>query len=192
MKAIYVACCGVCPYRTTNGTKSSCSMTTLDVTKSLKSLSKNCPLPNSTDKVPQKKKDVAPKFDESEMELVFATYDLYRMMLPTLKQFDVDAFSKSQIHQVYQTIRKIGGVEDEGVIKELFMKTSKSDFLMGKKGMWKADFNWLLRPARMGEMLNANKVLNGNYDNKPYYKNTSAFQDARRDYKNNTVDIATF
>ena len=42
---------------------------------------------------------------------------------------------------------------------ELFRKTAASDFLSGRKGEWKATFDWILKPA------NLTKIIEGNYDN---------------------------
>ena len=44
-------------------------------------------------------------------------------------------------------------------LTELFRKTAASDFLCGKKGGWKASFDWILKPA------NLTKILEGNFDN---------------------------
>lgn len=43
----------------------------------------------------------------------------------------------------------------------LFEKAGHSDFLMGRTGGWKADFDWLLQPD------NLTRVLEGRYDNAP-------------------------
>lgn len=43
---------------------------------------------------------------------------------------------------------------------QFFNDVSESDFLMGRRGEWSADFTWLVRSTNM------TKVLNGNYINK--------------------------
>lgn len=48
---------------------------------------------------------------------------------------------------------------DEKGFEGLFEKVARSDFLMGKTGSWKADFDWLLKPD------NLTRVLEGRYDN---------------------------
>ena len=46
------------------------------------------------------------------------------------------------------------------IFEELFTKAESSDFLKGKKGKWKANFDWLINCNNMV------KVLEGNYENK--------------------------
>lgn len=42
----------------------------------------------------------------------------------------------------------------------LFKKAEASDFLTGRSGAWKANFDWIIKPS------NVPKILEGNYDNK--------------------------
>lgn len=56
---------------------------------------------------------------------------------------------------IKSALKRLG---QEGLI-ELFRKTAASDFLCGKKGGWKASFDWILKPA------NLTKILEGNFDN---------------------------
>lgn len=56
---------------------------------------------------------------------------------------------------ISSALKRLG---DEG-LTELFRKTAASDFLSGRKGEWKATFDWILKPA------NLTKIIEGNYDN---------------------------
>lgn len=46
------------------------------------------------------------------------------------------------------------------VILEVFNRAENSDFLSGRKGNWRANFDWLMKPANFA------KVLEGNYNDK--------------------------
>ncbi len=54
--------------------------------------------------------------------------------------------------------------DDQAWWIEYWQKIEKSDFLTGRKGTWKAGFDWLLKPSNMA------KVIEGNYDNHYEYK----------------------
>lgn len=56
---------------------------------------------------------------------------------------------------IKSALKRLG---QEGLI-ELFRRTAASAFLCGKKGGWKASFDWILKPA------NLTKILEGNFDN---------------------------
>ena len=57
--------------------------------------------------------------------------------------------------------------------REVFEKAEASDFLSGRSGRWRADFDWLLKSA------NWQKVLEGNYDNRGRPKQQDAVDSLR-------------
>ena len=44
--------------------------------------------------------------------------------------------------------------------EDLFKKAEESDFLTGRSGQWKANFDWVIKPS------NVTKIMEGNYTNK--------------------------
>ncbi len=58
-----------------------------------------------------------------------------------------------------QAIKKALPYLDGKGFEALFQKAAQSDFLSGRKGSWKASFDWLLEPD------NLTRVLEGRYDN---------------------------
>ena len=60
-----------------------------------------------------------------------------------------------------KAIKKALPYLNEKGFEGLFEKAGHSDFLMGRTGGWKADFDWLLQPD------NLTRVLEGRYDNAP-------------------------
>lgn len=55
-------------------------------------------------------------------------------------------------------VEALGELGSEG-LTGLFRKVSQSDFLCGRKGSWKATFDWILTPEHI------TRILEGNYDN---------------------------
>lgn len=79
---------------------------------------------------------------------------LYRQHCPSLPDVRIlNEKRKKSVHALLQTF----SVED---VIEGFKKAEESDFLKGKRGDWKADFEFLVNKNNM------TKVLEGKYDNK--------------------------
>lgn len=62
----------------------------------------------------------------------------------------------------------------------LLAKIEDSDFLTGRNGTWKANFDWVMNPTNIA------KVIDGNYDNhqangKPTYKSGNVFLDIAKE-----------
>lgn len=68
------------------------------------------------------------------------------------KVIDISAPRKKAIGSALKKLGKEG-------LTELFQKTAASDFLCGKKGGWKASFDWIMKPE------NLTKIIEGNFDN---------------------------
>ncbi len=66
----------------------------------------------------------------------------------------VTAISQTRKKKIQNADIRLGGE-----FTEFFRKIESSDFLTGKKGKWKASFDWVLKPE------NLIKILEGNYDN---------------------------
>ncbi len=58
--------------------------------------------------------------------------------------------------------------------EEVFRLTEESDFLSGRKGKWKAGFDWLINENNMI------KVLEGNYNNRKEQENDAGYHAAER------------
>jgi len=65
--------------------------------------------------------------------------------------------------------------------EQLFEKVASSDFLLGRKGDWRSDFDWILKPE------NIVKILEGNYDNKRS-KATENYSDPSK-YENIKMEV---
>ena len=68
------------------------------------------------------------------------------------KVIDISALRRKAIGSALKKLGKEG-------LTELFQKTSASYFLCGKKGGWKASFDWIMKPE------NLTKIIEGNFDN---------------------------
>lgn len=68
------------------------------------------------------------------------------------KVIDISAPRKKAIGSALKKLGKEG-------LTELFQKTAAIDFLCGKKGGWKASFDWIMKPE------NLTKIIEGNFDN---------------------------
>ena len=68
------------------------------------------------------------------------------------KVIDISAPRRKAIGSALKKLGKEG-------LTELFQKTAASDFLCGKKGGWKASFDWIMKPENLA------KIIEGNFDN---------------------------
>jgi hypothetical protein len=73
--------------------------------------------------------------------------------LPTIQKI-----GKSRINKLNARWKELPDIEK---FKEIFNKVEQSDFLTGKDGKWKCNFDWIIENDK-----NYCKVLEGNYDNK--------------------------
>ena len=69
----------------------------------------------------------------------------------------------------------------EVTFEKFFEKIEKSDFLAGRKGSWRCDFDWILKEE------NIIKILEGNYDNRGQSRKEN-YSDSSR-YKNLTMEV---
>ena len=89
---------------------------------------------------------------ESEFEEIIFSYHFLCQGLPKVSKLT---------EKRKKAIKKALPYLNEKGFEGLFEKAGHSDFLMGRTGGWKADFDWLLQPD------NLTRVLEGRYDNAP-------------------------
>lgn len=207
MKCIEIPSCRDCPYNVSHeaNRKRLCLKTSYEITKAIllgkgDDVLKTCPLPeyerlvdltnNKKRKKQAKKKSketaatvekIVPKVDLTSpmVQEVQNCYGTYLLACPDMKRFDVEKMGRSWYKACFIGIKHCG----ENVEKVLEI-AGKSDFLNGRADgyKWKADFQWIFRPATEGGVWNADKILRGNYNNKPPFKKESAFKDGERTY----------
>ena len=76
----------------------------------------------------------------------------------------VRTITETRKHRIKRARELIG--KDIGAFKAVFTSVQKSDFLSGKSGKWRADFDWILEPR------NLTKIVEGVYDNRQKKRNT--------------------
>lgn len=115
----------------------------------------------------QKSREALPEF----FEKVRQTYNTICVSLPPL-EYDLTIQQSHLITQAQTNLRDVS-------FEEYFRRVEKSDFLTGRTGgSFKANFDWLLKPA------NINKVLSGNYD----CAYTDTTQERPKDYSGSLWD----
>ena len=89
---------------------------------------------------------------ESEFQEILFSYHFLCQGLPKVSKLT---------EKRKKAIKKALPYLNEKGFEGLFEKAGHSDFLLGRTGVWKADFDWLLQPD------NLTRVLEGRYDNAP-------------------------
>ena len=92
--------------------------------------------------------------------------------LPTVVKFT------DQRQKALESAHKVLG---EITFENFFEKIEKSDFLSGRKGSWRCDFDWILKEE------NIIKILEGNYDNRGQSSKEN-YSDSSK-YKNLTMEV---
>jgi len=193
MKIIKVPSCRACPYNASHqgNTKRLCLLTSQEIAKGIISSSedkfmKNCPLEDFVEKEKKSRKPREKKlFDLSSpmAQTVQSAYGVYLLTCPDLRRFDLGKKRQSWYKACFIGIKHCG----EDNVDKLMKLVVASDFLNGRAEgyKWKADFEWIFRPAKDGGVWNVDKILTGNYNNKPSFKKESAFKDGKRVYEDN-------
>ncbi len=97
--------------------------------------------------------------------------DLFNKMLaPPLDKVKI---LRPQSKRLKTILTRLKEHPDKKFWGHIYKIVSESDFLCGRKGGWKADFNWLLNPNRLEE------IYEGKYDNNPIM----TAQEENRHYK---------
>ena len=74
----------------------------------------------------------------------------------------VESLSERQVNILISSLRSFGAEK----IKQAFARAERSDYLTGRKGCdWHADFDWIIVPAHIAN------ILNGKYDDFKYRSN---------------------
>lgn len=114
------------------------------------------------------------KRERIDYQMIINMYNETCVSLPSVKALNDNRKKaiKARLHTY--------SIED---FETLFMKAEASDFLKGRNNRnWSATFDWLIKDANMA------KVLEGNFDNKPDYRNYKK-PEQQEDTRRNSEDI---
>lgn len=164
MKYIEVSSCDECPYRTKDFCLKSAKKITLGKFYEKYRFPKGCELSSS---VTRKTKEVS----EYETNLVYSAYENYHKKFPNLPAMTLT----STLVRKYS--KAIIRCKD---INKVFEIVAHSDFLSGRTTSWKADFDWIFRPAQKNCEWNIDKILSGKYSKQS--SKVTAFVDKPRTY----------
>lgn len=112
---------------------------------------------NSIDKISIDKNNIYKKKNTKEKidyELISQKFNEVCVSLPSITKLTDKR--KRAIDKVFVKEKVIDMEEYD----KLLVKTEASDFLTGREGSWRANFDWLMNPNNIA------KVIDGNYDNK--------------------------
>lgn len=113
--------------------------------------------PTITVKVAEKKKKAAPTAEETS--LYQQIVDMYHSMCPDLpKVTKITDVRRSALHARFEEIEEKEPGQIFATFRRLFEHVKASAFLQGKKGSWRANFDWLMNPQNFA------KVMGGSYD----------------------------
>lgn len=113
--------------------------------------------PTITVKVAEKKKKAAPTAEETS--LYQQIVDMYHSMCPDLpKVTKITDVRRSALHARFEEIEEKEPGQIFATFRRLFEHVKASAFLQGKKGSWRANFDWLTNQQNFA------KVMGGSYD----------------------------
>lgn len=164
MKYIEVSNCKECPYRTEDFCLKSAKKITLGKFYEKYNFPRDCVLNSLT---PKKTK----KISEYEKNIVYEAYEKYHKKFPNLPAITL---TSTLIRKYSKAVIRCKDVN------KVFEIVANSDFLTGKTTSWKADFDWIFRPAQKNYEWNVDKILSGKYSQQN--KKTTAFVDKQRTY----------
>lgn len=165
MKYIEVNSCEECPYRAKTFCLKSAKEITFGKFYEKYNFPKDCELQSK----PAKKNS---EVNEYELKVVEDAYTLYRQKLPNLPALTLTSAS---VKKYFKAIMKCKDVN------KVFTMVAQSDFLQGKSSNWKADFDWIFKPAAKNYEWNVDKILSGKYSKVQNVK-SPVFTDKQRTY----------
>ncbi len=127
------------------------------------------------DKENSKEDEYISSFDEEYLKKCQEIIDSYNSTCKSLSK--VMKITEQRIEAIHLVMNEL----ENTTFEQLFEKVEKSDFLSGRKGGWRADFDWIMKPEHIL------KILEGKYDDvksKPKEK----YSDCTR-YENLTMEV---